>query len=102
MSGIRPPWFIVRFRVRSLGTRSAFRVLEACSRTPLLEEFLSDPLVKARRLVHIPMGRLAEAQEIADAVLYLAHARSVTGQLLFVDAGASMQSYERDFLHLAR
>ncbi|GGP00758.1 SDR family oxidoreductase [Stakelama pacifica] len=50
----------------------------------------------------MPLERLPHAEEIADAVLYLAHARSVTGQLLFVDAGASMQSYERDFLHLAR
>ncbi len=58
-------------------------------RTPLLEEFLSDPEVKARRLVHIPMGRLAEAEEIADAVLFLASGASayVTGTTFLVDGG---------------
>ena len=58
-------------------------------RTPLLEEFLSDPEVKARRLVHIPMGRLAEAHEIADAVLFLASDDSayVTGTTFLVDGG---------------
>ena len=58
-------------------------------RTPLLEEFLSDPDVKARRLVHIPMGRLAEAHEIANAVLFLASDEStyVTGTTFLVDGG---------------
>ncbi len=58
-------------------------------RTPLLEEFLSDPEVKARRLVHIPMGRLAEAEEIANAVLFLASDASayVTGTTFLVDGG---------------
>jgi len=58
-------------------------------RTPLLEEFLSDPEVKARRLVHIPMGRLAEAEEIASAVLFLASDASayVTGTTFLVDGG---------------
>jgi len=58
-------------------------------RTPLLEEFLSDPEVKARRLVHIPMGRLAEAEEIANAVLFLASDSSsyLTGTTFLVDGG---------------
>ena len=58
-------------------------------RTPLLEEFLADPEVKARRLVHIPMGRLAEAEELAQAVLYLASDASsyVTGTTFMVDGG---------------
>jgi NAD(P)-dependent dehydrogenase (short-subunit alcohol dehydrogenase family) len=57
--------------------------------TPLLEEFLSDPEKRARRLVHIPMGRLAEADEIARAVLYLASPDSsyVTGTTFLVDGG---------------
>jgi len=57
--------------------------------TPLLQEFLSDPEVKARRLVHIPMGRLAEASEIARAALYLASDESsfVTGTSFMVDGG---------------
>jgi NAD(P)-dependent dehydrogenase (short-subunit alcohol dehydrogenase family) len=58
-------------------------------RTPLLEEFLRDPDKRARRLVHIPMGRLAEATEIARAVLYLASSESsyVTGTTFMVDGG---------------
>jgi NAD(P)-dependent dehydrogenase (short-subunit alcohol dehydrogenase family) len=50
----------------------------------------------------MPMGRLAGADEIADAVHYLATARSVTGQSLFVDAGASLESYPRDFVYLGK
>ena len=63
-------------------------------RTPLLEEFLSDPAVKARRLVHIPMGRLAEAEEIANAVLFLASDASsyLTGTPVLV-AGGLTASY---------
>ena len=34
--------------------------------------------------------------------LYLATARAVTGQTLFVDAGASLESYPRDFVYLER
>ncbi len=33
--------------------------------TPMLEELMSDPARKARRLVHIPMGRLGDAEELA-------------------------------------
>ena len=57
--------------------------------TPLLAEFLADPEVRARRLVHIPMGRLAEAGEIARAALYLASPDSsyVNGATFLVDGG---------------
>jgi len=57
--------------------------------TPLLAEFLADPAEKAKRLVHIPMGRLAEASEIARAALYLASAESsyVNGATFLVDGG---------------
>ena len=37
--------------------------------TPLLEELLSDPARRARRMVHIPMGRLGQAEELAKAAL---------------------------------
>lgn len=50
----------------------------------------------------MPLDRLAKAQDIADAVLYLDQAKSVTGQLLFVDGGAHMDSYHRDFVHLGK
>jgi NAD(P)-dependent dehydrogenase (short-subunit alcohol dehydrogenase family) len=57
--------------------------------TPLLEEFLADPAARARRLVHIPMGRLAEAHEVAKAALFLASPDSsyVNGATFLVDGG---------------
>jgi NAD(P)-dependent dehydrogenase (short-subunit alcohol dehydrogenase family) len=60
-------------------------------RTPLLEDLLSDPIARERRLVHIPMGRLAEASEIARAALFLASPASsyVTGTTFMVDGGIS-------------
>jgi len=35
-----------------------------------------------------PMGRIAEVKDVVDAVLYLAHAGQVTGEVLHVDGGA--------------
>ena len=57
--------------------------------TPLLAEFLADPEVRERRMVHVPMGRLAEASEIARAALFLASPASsyVTGSTFLVDGG---------------
>jgi len=57
--------------------------------TPLLAEFLAAPAARARRFVHIPMGRLAEASEIAKAALFLASDESsyVTGSTFLVDGG---------------
>jgi NAD(P)-dependent dehydrogenase (short-subunit alcohol dehydrogenase family) len=62
--------------------------------TPLLEELLADPEARARRLVHVPMGRLAEASEIARAALYLASDESsyVSGSTFLVD-GAITAAY---------
>jgi len=54
-----------------------------------------------QRLAHMmPLGRLPQASQIVDAVLYLARAGAVTGQVIAVDGGAHMQSYPRDFMHL--
>lgn len=50
----------------------------------------------------MPLGRNARAEEVADAVLWLAQAPAVTGQIIFVDGGAHLKSFERDFVHLAR
>ena len=48
----------------------------------------------------MPLERLATPQDIADAVLYLARAESITGQTIFVDGGANLKSFDRDFAHL--
>ena len=57
--------------------------------TPLLAELLSDPARRQRRLVHIPMGRFARAEEIANAALFLASDESsyVNGSTFLVDGG---------------
>jgi NAD(P)-dependent dehydrogenase (short-subunit alcohol dehydrogenase family) len=60
--------------------------------TPLLQElFASDPERAARRLVHIPMGRFARAEEIAAAVAFLASDDSsfITASEFLVDGGIS-------------
>ena len=61
-------------------------------RTPLLENlFASDPEKAKRRLVHLPMGRFAEASEIAQAAVFLASDESsyVTASTFMVDGGLS-------------
>ena len=61
-------------------------------RTPLLEKlFASDPDKAKRRLVHLPMGRFAEAREIAQAAVFLASDESsyVTASTFLVDGGLS-------------
>lgn len=57
--------------------------------TPLLAELLREPAQRARRFVHIPMGRLGQATEIAKAALFLASDDSsfMTGSALVVDGG---------------
>lgn len=48
----------------------------------------------------MPLGATPTPEAIGAAVLYLAGAQSVTGQTLYVDGGAHMVSYRRDFMHL--
>ena len=83
---------------RELGVefaRRGVRVNALCPgpvRTPLLENlFASDPEKAARRLVHLPMGRFAEANEIARAAAFLASDDSsyVTASTFLVDGGLS-------------
>ena len=83
---------------RELGVqfaREGIRVNALCPgpvNTPLLRElFAKDPERAARRLVHIPMGRFAEAEEIASAVTFLASDDSsfITASTFLVDGGIS-------------
>jgi NAD(P)-dependent dehydrogenase (short-subunit alcohol dehydrogenase family) len=57
--------------------------------TPLLQELLADPSRRQRRLVHIPPGRFARAEEMANAALFLASDESsyVNGSTFLVDGG---------------
>jgi NAD(P)-dependent dehydrogenase (short-subunit alcohol dehydrogenase family) len=57
--------------------------------TPLLAQLLAEPAARARRLVHVPMGRLARAREVAQAALFLASDESayVNGATFLVDGG---------------
>jgi NAD(P)-dependent dehydrogenase (short-subunit alcohol dehydrogenase family) len=50
----------------------------------------------------MPLERLASPSDIAAAVVYLARAQAVTGQTLFVDAGANLEAFPRDFVYLGK
>ena len=57
--------------------------------TPLLAKYLGDDDKRQRRLVHIPMGRFGEAEEMVKGALFLASDDSsfMTGQSLLIDGG---------------
>ncbi|MPY84074.1 MAG: 3-oxoacyl-ACP reductase [Actinophytocola sp.] len=83
---------------RELGVqfaREGIRVNALCPgpvNTPLLKElFAKDPEKAQRRLVHVPMGRFAEPEEIAAAVAFLASddASFITASTFLVDGGIS-------------
>jgi NAD(P)-dependent dehydrogenase (short-subunit alcohol dehydrogenase family) len=61
-----------------------------------------DAAQMARLDAAMPLGALPTAAAVADAVLYLAGAKHTTGQIVFVDGGANLNSYPRDFMHLEK
>jgi NAD(P)-dependent dehydrogenase (short-subunit alcohol dehydrogenase family) len=90
--------FVVLSMSRELGVqfaREGVRVNALCPgpvNTPLLKElFAKDEERAARRLVHVPMGRFAEPEEMANAVLFLASDESsfITANTFLVDGGIS-------------
>ena len=83
---------------RELGVqfaREGIRVNALCPgpvNTPLLKELFAKDVEKAqRRLVHVPLGRFAEPEEIAAAVAFLASddASFITASQFLVDGGIS-------------
>jgi NAD(P)-dependent dehydrogenase (short-subunit alcohol dehydrogenase family) len=83
---------------RELGVqfaRQGIRVNALCPgpvNTPMLQElFAKDPERAARRLVHVPLGRFAEPEELAAAVAFLASEDSsfITASTFLVDGGIS-------------
>ena len=50
----------------------------------------------------MPLERLAQPADIAAAVVYLANAVAVTGQTIYVDSGANLEAYPRDFVYMGR
>lgn len=63
-------------------------------------EYAADQIERLADMM--PLGRLPQPDHVADAVVYLAGADAVTGQILFVDGGAALESYPRDFVHMQR
>ncbi len=83
---------------RELGVefaRQGIRINALCPgpvNTPLLKElFATDPAKAARRLIHVPMGRFAEPEELAAAAAFLASDDSsfITASTFLVDGGIS-------------
>ena len=83
---------------RELGVqfaRQGIRVNALCPgpvNTPLLKElFAKDPERAQRRLIHVPVGRFAEPEELAAAVAFLASddASFITASTFLVDGGIS-------------
>ena len=76
----------------SIHAREGIRVNALCPgplHTEMLMKYLDTDAKQQRRLVHVPMGRFGEAEEIANAALFLASDESsyVTGTSFTVDGG---------------
>jgi len=60
------------------------------------------PAQMARLEQAMPLRLLPDPEDIAEAVAFLAAAEAVTGQVVFVDGGAHLTAFERDFVYLGR
>lgn len=66
----------------------------------MMDKFLGEvPGLKASMLGDLPIGRLVDPEEVADAVIFLASASAsyVNGHTLIVDGGSSLQLANRPF-----
>ena len=72
-------------------------------RTPLTAAALTVPGVEQDYLENIPLGRSGTPEEVADAVLFLARAQWLTGEVLDLNGGAHLMRYPdvpRHFAHV--
>jgi pteridine reductase len=92
----------------SEATRTLARVLAPAVRVNAVAPGLTLPTgdygeAQLERLTRsMPLERLSSPEDVAAAVVYLANARASTGQTLFVDGGAGLHDFSRDFVHLER
>ncbi len=60
-----------------------------------------DKAMLADAAASMPLRKLPAPAQVADAVAWLAQAEAVTGQTIFVDGGAHMEAFGRDFPNLS-
>lgn len=67
--------------------------------TPLTAGRMDKPAARSATLQRIPMGRLGQANDVAEVITFLASDRSryVTGQTIYVDGGWTAQLYTSDY-----
>lgn len=61
--------------------------------TEMTKDLRDDPVQLAEKMASIPLGRMAEPRDVANAAAFLLSpsAAMITGQTLFVDGGATLQ-----------
>jgi NAD(P)-dependent dehydrogenase (short-subunit alcohol dehydrogenase family) len=94
---------LIRSAALELGPRGvrANAVLPGLVRTPLMEPMLARPGVSEAFVAQTPLGRIAEATEVADVVAFLASpaARWITGTALPVDGGMALREHPQLLNH---
>ena len=70
--------------------------------TPLTSGALGVPGVESEYVENIPLGRPGTPDEVAQAVLYLAQAQWITGEVLDLNGGAHMMRYPNVHAHFTR